>query len=52
MASPAIAVASSTGRIGVTVKLSHGVHGAVVLAIVAALSASMMATPPVPSTNP
>ena len=32
----------------VTVKRSHGVHGAVVLASVAALSASMIATPPPP----
>jgi len=48
MASAAIGDDSSIGRIGVAVKRSHGVQGAVVLASVAALSASMIATPPPP----
>src|ERR1035437_1986240 len=51
-ASPLIAVDSSIGTIGVTVKRSHGVHGAVVRARGAALSASMIATPPLPSAQP
>ena len=43
--SPPIAADSSIGRIGVAVKCSHGVHGAVIRASVAALSTSMIATP-------
>lgn len=45
----AIPVPSSIGTIGVTVNRSHGVNGAVVRATVAALSASMIATPALPS---
>jgi hypothetical protein len=44
-ASPAIADDSSIGTIGVVVKRSHGAHGALVRARVAALSASISATP-------
>src|SRR3954447_21846078 len=51
-ASPAIPDDSSIGTIGVAVKRNHGVHGAEVRANVAALSASMIATPPVPSAKP
>jgi hypothetical protein len=46
-----MALDSSTGKIGVTVKLNDVVHGAIVRARVAALSTSTMATPPVPSTK-
>ena len=52
MASPLMAADSSIGMIGVTVNVSHGTHGAVVRARVAAESASMMATPPAPSAKP
>ena len=44
--------ASSIGRIGVTAKRSHGVHGSIVRDSVAALSTSTSATPPVPSEKP
>jgi hypothetical protein len=40
------------GRIGVVVNRSHGVKGAVALAIDAALSVSTIATPPEPSAYP
>ncbi len=52
MASPAIADASSIGRMGLSVNFSHGVNGALALASAAAVSDSMIAKPPVPSAYP
>ena len=52
IASAPIAADSSLGRIGFVVKRSHGVHGAVVRARVAALSTSSTAKPPFPPAKP
>ena len=52
MASPPMPADSSMGMIGVQVKCSHGTQGAVVRASVAALSTSMIATPPLLSAKP
>lgn len=49
MPEPAIAALSSIGRIGFAVKRSHGTNGAVAWASVAAVYASTIAKPPVPS---
>src|SRR5262249_43686866 len=48
-ASPAIVTDSSIGRIGGTGKITHGVLGADIVAIVFTLSASTIINPPAPS---